>query len=736
MDGLLMPLQSLCRLRDGRRHLLGFRTFSSISRLAISKRTCVSALALIVVNGALWFCCLPAVCYARETSVVENEDAAGNDWPYYNGPSGTHYSLLKDIDTDNVSRLKIAWVYDTRDEVQEGSTIESNPIIVNGDLYFVSPNGRLICLDGGTGRELWTFEPDGVKRTGPDRWARGVSYWTDGKEHRILFALMGKLYALNADTGLPENGFGSNGRVAVATNHDSTTPGAVYKDTIVVGGANSVIQAFDVRTGKLRWAFHTVPGPGKKGYDTWPEDAWKKSRGANNWAGMTLDKARGLLFLPLGDPIDSFYGADRAGNNLFSNSLVALDVNTGRLVWYFQTVRHDLWDRDLPAPPALITVTHKGKRVDAVALVTKLGFIYLLDRATGKSLSPLVERKAFGSELFQEVVAPTQVEPKWPAPFARQHLTEDLLTHRTPEAHLSVLAKFKTLSSQGLWDPPSERGTIMLPCYDGGAGWGGAAYDSQTHLLYVNSNEMPCILKLEKHVLNSTERPSSLYLQNCASCHGENRTGRPPEYPSLIGITDRLSAKVMEAKITDGGVRMPDFKFLGTERIAALVNYFRTGVDMPIAFRSKSRAQEIVYSVKELSEFLDPEGYPAMSPPWGTLNAVDLNTGHYAWKIPFGEFPELVAKGITNTGSPNYGGPVVTAGGLLFIGATSFDRKFRAYDKRTGKLLWQTVLPNAGIATPATYRVNGRQFVVIPAGGGRPAGSKSGTQIVAFALPQ
>lgn len=727
--------QSLCRMRNGQGGLLEFAMLVSIPRSVVSKKASILALASIVVDSMLWFYCPSAACYAEEQIVLdESEYAAGNDWAYYNGPSGMHYSRLKYINTGNVDRLKIAWMYDTGDELQDGSTMESNPLIVSGSLFFVSPKGRLICLDGATGRELWTFEPDGFKKTNSAYWTRGVSYWTDGREHSILFASLGKLYALNAYTGAPANGFGSNGRVVLATINDTTTPGAVYKDTVVIGGTGSVVQAFDVRTGQFRWAFHTVPSPEQKGYDTWPADAWKKQRGANNWAGMTLDRARGLLFLPLGDP-NSLYGADRAGNNLFSDSLIALDINTGRLVWHFQTVRHDLWDRDLPAPPALVTVTHGGKRVDAVALVTKLGFIYVLDRLTGKSLSPLVERKAFGSELSQEVVAPTQIEATWPAPFARQHLTKDLLTRRTPKAHSAVLAQFRTLSSRGLWDPPSERGTVMLPCYDGGAEWGGAAYDPATHLLYINSNEMPCIIKLQKHVLSGAKSASVLYLQNCAGCHGANRAGRPPDFPSLIDIAGRLSPEVMEARITGGGVRMPEFEFLGTERIAALINYLRTGTDTPITYKSPGRAQEITYTVKEMSEFLDPEGYPAMLPPWGTLNAIDLNTGHYAWSIPFGEFPELAAKGIKNTGSQNYGGPIVTAGGLLFIGATSFDRKFHAYDKRTGKLLWQTVLPNAGVATPATYCVNGKQFVVITAGGGRPARSKPGSQIVAFALP-
>jgi quinoprotein glucose dehydrogenase len=697
------------------------------------------ALLLLVSGVALW---------SGGTSKTPEPEAAGDDWSAYNGtPGGTHYSRLKDINTNNVHRLKVAWEYDTGDQLQVSkasnqlnSTMESNPLIVQGHLFFVSPRGRLICLDGATGRELWSFEPQYSKRARSTQRVRGVSYWTDGRDRRILFAFRRNLYAIDADTGKPANGFGSSGQVALTTVSTlSTTPGAVYKDLVIVGGSGSLIQAFDVRTGQTRWIFHTVPMPGQTGYDTWPAAAWTKSRGANDWAGMALDETRGLVYAPLGEPFDTAYGADRAGENLFSDSLVALDANTGRLVWHFQTVRHDLWDRDLPAPPTLVTVTREGKRLDALALVTKSGFVYVLDRTTGKSLWPLIEKKSFASEIPGEVVASTQLEPRWPLPFARHGLTANLLTHRTPEANAAVLSQFRTLSARGPWDPPSEQGTVVFPGCDGGAEWGGAAYDPETDLLYVNSNEMAWILRLHKHVLSAARSGSALYRENCAGCHGENRAGRPPDFPSLIGIAERLSAEDIKAKIAAGGDRMPTFLSLGAERIAALVAYLRSGADEPIAdeFQAAepSPTQEVVYGLEDLPRFLDPEGYPAISPPWGTLNAINLNTGGYAWKIPFGEFPELAAKGLKNTGSENYGGPIVTAGGLLFIGATSFDNKFHAYDKHTGKLLWETVLPAAGIATPATYRASGQQFVVIAAGGGKPQQSKPGSKLVAFAIP-
>jgi quinoprotein glucose dehydrogenase len=599
------------------------------------------------------------------------EYVASDDWAYYNGdPGGTHYSRLKDINTRNVSKLSVAWTHDTGDVLVRSTpasspagafTMESNPLIVRGRLFFMSPKGRLICLDGETGRDLWAFD---LRPYWRERF-RGVSYWTDGKEHRILFASGADIHAIDADTGRPAVDFGSAGHVHLATRIPlSSTPGAVYKDLIIVGGAGSIIRAFDVRTGHLRWTFHTIPQPGETGYETWPKDAWKRSRGVNAWSGMTLDAARGLVFVPLGEAFDTSYGVDRAGDNLFSDSLVALNAETGRLVWYFQTVRHDLWDRDLPAPPTLVSVVHDGKRVDALAQITKSGFVYVLDRVTGKSLFPIVEKSVLHSDIPGEVSANSQIEPQSPAPFARQLVTADLLTRRTPQAAAAVAAQFSTLRSRGAWDPPSEQGTILFPGCDGGGEWGGAAFDPETGLLYVNSNEIAWILKLKK---------SSLTAAN--------------------GDTQEADTSVTASS---GGVRY--------------------GLDTP--------------------RFLDPDGYPAISPPWGTLSAIDLNTGQYAWKIPFGEYPELAAEGMKNTGSENYGGAIVTAGGLLFIGATSFDRKFRAYNKRTGELLWETVLPAAGNATPATYRVNGRQFVVIAAGGGRPPKTQSGSTVIAFALKQ
>jgi quinoprotein glucose dehydrogenase len=676
--------------------------------------------------------------------------AAGKDWPYYNGnPAGTHYSQLKDINTSNVGKLELAWVYDTHDKLDGNTTLESNPLVVGGRLFFISPAGRLISLEGATGRERWVFDPGVGASGGFYNWRRGVSYWSDGKEERVLFTFADDLYAVDANTGRAVAGFGSAGRVPLGGRVAS--PGAVYKDLILIGGTSSSIRAFDVRTGQLRWTFHTIPHPGEFGYETWPKDAWKTATGVNNWAGMTLDEARGIVFVPLAFP-SGFDGTKRTGDNLFATSLLALDANTGSRLWHFQTVRHDLWDYDLPAPPTLVSVVRDGKTVDAVAQVSKFGFVYVLNRLTGQSLFPLLEKPAFASDIPGEVTAKTQIEPQLPAPFARQHFTADMITQRTPEAAAAVAAQFATLSSRGLWDPPSERGTITFPGLEGGANWGGAAYDTETGLLYVNSNDVPWIVKLNKRSLSGDTSASGLYRGYCAGCHGENRAGSG-DAPSLIGIADRLNFQQITAKISTGGGRMPAFPALVADyyKILPLVQYLQTGVDAQAKLKTKAGAPQSKpdskaaapageagpeYVVDGLSRFVDNQGYPPISPPWGTLNAIDLNTGQYVWKIPFGEYPELVAQGLKDTGSENYGGAIITAGGILFIGATSYDKKFRAYDKRTGKLLWETVLPAPGNATASTYRADGRQFVVIAAGGGRPTRAEAGSKIVAFALPK
>jgi quinoprotein glucose dehydrogenase len=590
---------------------------------------------------------------------AQNQPGSGyGGWTSYGGnPEGNRYSSLRQINTTNVARLQVAWTYDTG----EPGALQTQPIVADGVLYGNTPRHKAFAIDAATGALIWTFD-SGIRGGGPNR---ALTYWrggSGGNERRVFAAVTNFIYALDAKSGKPIESFGANGRIDLRDGLDRpasdqsvrlTSPGAIYKDLLIVGGRVSEslpaspgdIRAYDVRTGALRWSFHTIPRPGEFGADTWPKDAWTYTGGANNWAGMAVDEARGLVFVPTGSAASDFHGADRVGDNLFANSLVALDAATGKRAWHYQIVRHDIWDRDLPSPPTLITVTRYGRSIDAVAQATKHGVLFVLDRATGEPLFP-VEMKTFPpSNVPGEVASRTQPIPVLPKPFSRQLLTESLLTTRTPEAHAWALAEFRKLRSEGQFVPLGlEKPTVMFPGFDGGAEWGGSAFDPETKLYYVNAND--------------------------------------------LAWTGSL------APVPQGGYRFTGYK-----------------------------------------KFLDPDGYPATAPPWGTLSAINLNTGDFAWQIPLGEYPELVAKGLTNTGSENYGGPIVTAGGLVFIGATNHDRKFRAFDKSTGALLWHAVLPSSGNATPATYEVNGRQFVAIAAGGGKSPQGGPGGVYVAFALP-
>jgi quinoprotein glucose dehydrogenase len=493
------------------------------------------------------------------------------------------------------------------------------------------------------------------------------------------------------------------------------------------------IRAFDLRTGKLRWIFHTIPHPGEFGYETWPKDAWKYIGGANNWSGMVVDQRRGLVFAPTGSAAFDFYGANRQGDNLFANTLLCLDANTGKRVWHFQAVKHDVWDRDFPSAPVLVRVKRDGREIEAIAQITKSGHVYVFERTTGKPLFPIEYRKVPTAGVEGEKLAETQPLPALPPPFARQLLTEEMLTRRTPEAQKAAVELFRKLRSNGQFEPPSLEGTIILPGFDGGAEWGGAAFDPETGMLYVNSNEMAWILRIvPRPAPKALPSGKDLYQANCASCHKNNLSGSPPEFPALTNLGKKYDSSEVRSIIRTGQGRMPGFALLGGEAIQAITRYLLTGEESKTA-AAKPSPIEMKYTFDGYNKFLDPEGYPAIAPPWGTLNAIDLNQGKIAWSIPFGEYPELAAKGIKDTGSENYGGAIVTENGLLFIGATNYDKKFRAFDKMNGKLLWETELPAAGNATPATYEVKGRQFVVIAAGGGK-SGAPSGGKYVAFAL--
>jgi len=693
-------------------------------------------------RGWQWLLCISLFAVPNGTL---SQTSTELDWPTYGGNSeNTHYSPLNQINKSNVSQLEVAWSFDTG----ETGGLETSPIEVDGAVYGVSPSQKVLSLDAATGKLKWKFDSS-IAGTQP---VRGLTYWSSPDKHdrRIIVGVMNFVYALSVETGQPIESFGDHGRVDLREDLGRdpktgfialTSPAVVYKDLFIVGGRvpetlpalPGDIRAYDVRTGKLRWSFHTIPHPGEFGYDTWPKDAWQKSGSANNWTGMTVDQKTGILYAPTGSAAFDFYGGDRVGDDLFANCELALNAETGERIWHFQGVHHDIWDRDFPSPPTLVTVTHDGKQVNALAQTTKQGFVYLFNRANGTPLFPIEYQKYPPSDLQGEVAAEEQPLPTKPAPYARQRLTEDMLTQRTPQAHDWVLQQFRTYRSEGQFVPLSAgKNTIIFPGFDGGAEWGGSAFDPDSGLLYVNSNEMAWAVELAENTANRLSG-RGIYQSQCTICHRDDRKGSPPLFPSLVGISNRMTQEQIKDRIRKGGGRMNGFPNLSEDEVNALVEYVSEGEDRELS--SGQPAPPLMrYRFSGYTRFHDPEGYPAVAPPWGTLNAINLNTGEYAWKVPLGEYPELAAQGMKDTGSENYGGPIVTAGGLLFIGATNYDKKFRAFDKSTGKLLWETTLPFSGNATPITYETDGRQYVVIAAGGGKDVKSPSGGVYVAFRL--
>jgi quinoprotein glucose dehydrogenase len=692
--------------------------------------------------------------------VFDRRAATGPDreWRYHGGdPGHGQYSHLSQIDRTNVGRLRVAWTYNTGDAEPEGrSQIQCNPIIVRGVLYGTSPQIKVFALDAATGRQLWRFDPFSAGAKSHSLGVnRGVTYWEDGDDRRILVTAGQRLYALNAETGNPIETFGDNGSVSLTEGLGrdvsrlyviSNTPGAIYRDLLILGArvsegpgpsAPGHIRAFDVRTGRIRWIFHTIPHPGEFGYETWPPDAWTRTGGANAWSGISVDHERGLVFLPIGSAAFDFWGGNRHGANLFANTVLVLNAATGERVWHYQLVHHDIWDRDPPAAPILLNVTRDGRRRAAVAQVTKSAHVFLFDRETGTPLFPIEERPVPASDLEGEQAWPTQPLPLTPPPFARQVLTEDDLTDISPASHAAVLERFRQMRSGGQFVPTSTEGTVIFPGLDGGGVWGGASFDEEAGLLYVNSNEMPWIIQMVP--IPPRKGPPSggrLFTVHCGVCHGPDRKGEPRQMvPTLVDIEKRLPrAEIMKILESGKGV-MPSFASLSVSEREALTDFLFGKTSVAEDEAGEEEPDEGVrYSITGYNRFEDPDGYPAVKPPWGTLNAIDLNAGRIAWTVRLGELPELTARGIPPTGTENYGGPVATDGGLIFIGATK-DEMFRAFDKTNGAVLWETKLPAGGYATPATYEVDGRQYVVIAAGGGK-MGTKSGDSYIAFALPE
>lgn len=670
--------------------------------------------------------------------------SSSDDWAeYLGGADRNHYSYLTQINPANVDQLKVAWEYSLPDSGQ----MQVNPLIIKGVLYGVSSTVQAFALDAATGREIWRFG-DPLKN-----WAstsRGVSYWTNGQDKRILYTVGPHLWALDAETGRPISSFGNQGKIdlhvglpPIAANKFiiSNTPGTIYNNLIIMPvrlseGADAApgdIRAFDVVSGKLVWSFHTIPYPGEYGYTTWPKDAHLNTHtgAANNWSGMAVDNDRGILYVPTGSAGYDFYGGNRKGTNLFANCLIALEAKSGKRLWHFQTTHHDLWDRDLPAPPNLVMVTHRGKKIAAVAQITKQGFVFLFDRVSGKPLFPIVEKKVNGSKINGEKAWLTQPYPLIPRPYAR--LSSEIQNNDiNPYAeNKDELIQTLTSLNKGWHDAPSEKGNLILPGFDGGGEWGGAAADPDG-ILYINSNEMGWIQKMVSTKVKSSNPGEKSYQTNCQSCHGANKKGNPLSgYPSLVDISTRRSKPYLQQIINNGKGMMPGFSQLSKEDRENILSYILNELPKEVV-SSKSQGYISPYQMTGYNKFLDSKGLPALSPPWGTLNAIDLNTGKYLWKIPFGDEPSLAEKGITGTGAENYGGPIVTASGLLIIGAAK-DGKMRIYASKSGKLLRTINLPAAAFATPATYSVKGKQYIVIACGGTK-LGTPKGNKYVAFSL--
>jgi quinoprotein glucose dehydrogenase len=700
-----------------------------------------------------------------------------HNWSAYKADAASSsYSDLKEINDGNVMRLSLNWTFNPNDAA-EGSRLagsQCNPIVVNGIMYAASARHRIYAINASNGKPVWSFDPF---NGGPGGGSfRGVTYWEDGTDKRILFTGGDNLFALDAVSGKPITAFGTAGKVSmnigIRDNPDKisvkpTSPGIVYKDLLIMGNEVSelygaqpgYIRAYNIRNGKLEWTFHTIPKPGETGYDTWPENAWKYAGGANDWGGMSLDVKRGMVFLATGSPSYDFYGYDRIGKNLFGNCVVALHAATGKYIWHFQTVHHDLWDYDLPAPPNLVTVEKDGKQIDAVAQTSKVGFLYVLNRETGEPLFPVEERPVPASDVPGEQAWPTQPFPLKPKPYSRQFMTVDDLSNFSTASHDSLVRLFTSLRYEGLFTPPSLKGTLNLPGTIGGSEWGGAAFDPGTGILYLKANESPEIDMLQKiDPENNTssrslhENGKNIYTLYCAGCHRADRKGDEPLYPSLVDLDKRMTGPEALSKIKDGAGKMPPFAHIIKGHEEEILNFLfnktngrqsQKQADLEEIRRNRLSNIEVkkgtmtadtsvtYLNVLAYSQLKDPEGRPAIRPPWGTLHAINLSTGEYEWTIPVGNHPDLQKKGEPVTGATGSPGPIVTAGGLVFLGG-SRDRSFQAFDKKSGKLLWQATLPGFASSSACTYRANGKQYIAVSVAGSKdsPAGS-----IMAFALP-
>ena len=665
---------------------------------------------------------------------VPNSDEDPNEWAHYNHDlANTKFSKLDQINTTNVQNLKLAWTFE--EQTANGSSLFFNPLMVRGKLFGMLPSNKLAALNPKTGMVLWSFTPDSSSVL---NWARCITYHKspDGLADAIYFIFGATLYSINAQNGQLNEAFGQKGRVDFFDGLDvdpakkdkvfvtSNAPGVVYGDLFIVGckvpdelpSLSGDIRAFNRHTGKLAWIFHTIPKKGEFGADTWGLNARKKNGGANCWGGLALDEKRGIVYAPTGSPSFDFYGADRPGSNLFGNCLLALDAKTGKLIWHFQTTHHDLWDRDNGSPPNLMTVNHNNKAIDAVGLVTKMGYTFLFDRVTGK---PLFEVKEVPVDTISSMIGekpwPTQPIPTKPAPFARQGFKPEYFADYTPDSKAHIEAQIKEKGyTTGVYEPPSLKGSLVLPAAHGGANWGGASFNPQSGVLFVNSNDLPWYLALTENKKlkdNNSLSGENLYKMYCSTCHGTDRKGIGTN-PNIALKVKIYSAAKIENILKKGVEPMPSFKNLPQTQLNAIVAFLKGTSPKKATLQQQYEATEEPYGFSGYNLYEDQNNNFAIKPPFGTLNAIDMNSGEILWQVPLGENTKLAKMGIKNTGDFNRGGGMATAGGLVFIGATG-DRKLRAFDQKTGKVLWEYLLPGMATSIPSTYGINGKQYVAV-----------------------
>lgn len=674
------------------------------------------------------------------------------EWSVYRGgPEAFQFSDLDQINTENIHLLEPAWIFNTGD-AGEKTTIENNPLIIGNTMYVTSVNLLLIALEAESGKELWRFDPfDGKQGGGVNR---GLTYWKDGDLEIIFHPAGNSMHAVNAKTGKLHLDFGTEGKINLNENMGAdpatlsvglSTPGIIYKDLLIIGATTGEgykaspghIRAYNASTGEFVWRFHTIPKAGEFGYDTWKYIDGENYGGTNNWGGMSLDEERGWVFVSTGSPSYDFYGKNRLGENLFGNSIIALDALTGERIWHYQTVHHDIWDYDLPCAPTLIRIPWGDGWKDALAQPSKMGDLILLDRETGKSLLSEEETLVPGSNIPGEMAHPTQ-KLDHGIQLVTRGLDPEKLTNISDEANAYARQELKKYRNEGMYTPPSLEGSIAMPGPRGGSIWGGASYNPHTNMMYLNVNKIPMILQVKKIETEEGEEPGELsgyahYMMNCSNCHGSKLEGMPGAFPALSQLKERLDKDEIKETIKRGKGLMPSFAQFDEEELEKLATFLHEG-KIPEGEKELDHSGNDQYALQGFRIFTDEEGFPANQPPWGTLTAVDMNDLTIKWEVPLGYYPKLKARNLDNTGTMTYGGCVATSGGLVFIGATA-DELFRAFDAATGEELWQYKLPAGGYAVPSVYEVNGKQYVVIAAGGGNRMGTPSGDAFIAFALP-